>query len=141
MADRGDPRGQPRSVTILQQGPARSMGGQAWTKAAAKKSRGAGKTQRARPPPPPPPPPHATGLHGDHAPVDTSFYTLSIPIIDGLSELSTGRMDPRIGSGHDLPDFGGSGRVGPALRILQFFTGYFLVPKSIRIFECYIRID
>ena len=37
------------------------------------------------------------------------------------AELSTGRMDPRVGSGrvgsgrvgsgHDLPDFGGSGRV------------------------------
>ena len=27
------------------------------------------------------------------------FYTFSIPIIDGLSELSMGRMDPRVGSG------------------------------------------
>ena len=34
-------------------------------------------------------------------------------------ELSTGRMDPRVGSGRVtiLPDFGGSGRVGSALRI------------------------
>ena len=54
-----------------------------------------------------------------------------------------GRMDPRVGSGRVgsgrvgsgrvtiLPDFGGSGRVGSALRIFQFFTDYFLVPKSI----------
>ena len=35
------------------------------------------------------------------------------------TELSTGRMDPRVGSGRVtiLPDFGGSGRVGSALRI------------------------
>ena len=40
------------------------------------------------------------------------------------SELSTGRMDPRVGSGRVgsgrvtiLPDFGGSGRVGSALQI------------------------
>ena len=40
------------------------------------------------------------------------------------SELSTGRMDPRVGSGRVgsgrvtiLLDFGGSGRVGSALRI------------------------
>ena len=62
--------------------------------------------------------------------------------------LSTGRMDPRVGSGRVesgrvtiLSDFGGSGRVGSALRIFQFFTDYFLVPKSIWIFEYYIRID
>ena len=42
-------------------------------------------------------------------------------------ELSTGRMDPRVGSGRVgsgrvtiLPDFGGSGRVGSALRIFKF---------------------
>ena len=41
-----------------------------------------------------------------------------------VSELSTGRMDPPVGSGRVgsgrvtiLPDFGGSGRVGSALRI------------------------
>ena len=40
---------------------------------------------------------------------------------------------PRVGSGRVtiLPKFGGSGRVGSALRIFQFFTYYFLVPKSI----------
>ena len=47
--------GQPRSVTILQQGPARSMGDQAWTKARRRRKRGA----RQTPPPPPPPPPPA----------------------------------------------------------------------------------
>ena len=40
-------------------------------------------------------------------------------------ELSTGRMDPRgrVGSGRVtiLPDLGGSGRVGSALRICKFF--------------------
>ena len=58
-------------------------------------------------------------------------------------ELSTGRMDPRVGSGRVgsgrvgsgrvtiLPDFGGSGRVGSALRIFKFFTDYFLVPELI----------
>ena len=63
-------------------------------------------------------------------------------------ELSTGRMDPRVGSGRVgsgrvtiLPDFGGSGRVGSALRIFKFFTDYFLVPESIWIFEYCIRID
>ena len=42
-------------------------------------------------------------------------------------------MDPRVGSGRVtiLPEFGGSGRVGSALWIVQFFTDYFLVPKSI----------
>ena len=49
----------------------------------------------------------------------------------------------RIGSGRVtiLPDFGGSGRVGSALGIYQFFTDHFLVPESIWIFEYYIRID
>ena len=53
------------------------------------------------------------------------------------SELSTGRMDPRVGSGRVgsgrvtiLPDFGGSGRVGSALQIFKFFADYFLLPKS-----------
>ena len=41
---------------------------------------------------------------------------------ESIAELSTGRMDPRVGSGRVtiLPDFGGSGRVGSALRILKF---------------------
>ena len=49
------------------------------------------------------------------------------------AELSTRRMDPRVGSGRVtiLPDFGGSGWVGSALRILKFFTDSFLVPESI----------
>ena len=56
------------------------------------------------------------------------------------SEMSTGRMDPRVGLGHD---FAGNlaGLVGSALRIFQFFTDYLLVPKSIWIFEYYIWID
>ena len=39
----------------------------------------------------------------------------------------------RVGSGRVtiLPDFGGSGRVGSALRIFKFSTDYFLVPESI----------
>ena len=42
-------------------------------------------------------------------------------------------MDPRDGSGRVkiLPDFGGSGRVGSALRIFKFFTDYFLVLESV----------
>ena len=42
------------------------------------------------------------------------------------AELSTGRMDPRVGSGRVTisPEFGGSGRVGSAFRIFQFFTDY-----------------
>ena len=58
------------------------------------------------------------------------------------AELSTGRMDPRVGSGRVtiLPDFGGSGRVSTS-DFLFFFTDYFLVPKSMWIFEYYIRID
>ena len=54
-----------------------------------------------------------------------------------ISELSTGRMDPRVGSGrvgsgHDFAGFWrvGSGRVGSALRIFKFFTDIFLVPGS-----------
>ena len=35
------------------------------------------------------------------------------------TELSTGRMDPRVGSGHD---FDGNRRVGSALWIFKFFT-------------------
>ena len=76
-------------------------------------------------------------------------YCLSYIIIDNggtyilvvtvlfVTELSTGRMDPRVGSGRvgsgrvtTLSDFGGSGRVGSALWIFKFFTDYFLVPKS-----------
>ena len=62
---------------------------------------------------------------------------------DEDSELSTGRMDPRVGSGRVtiFPDFDGSGRVGSALRIFKFFTDYFLVPESIWIFEYCIWID
>ena len=39
----------------------------------------------------------------------------------------------RVGSGRVtiLPNFGGSGRVGSALKIFYFFTDYFLVPESI----------
>ena len=39
----------------------------------------------------------------------------------------------RVGSGRVtiLPVFGGSDRVGSALRILKFFTGYFLIPDPI----------
>ena len=58
--------------------------------------------------------------------------------MQGAAELSTGRMDPRVGSGRVgsgrvtiLPDFGGSVRVWSALRIFKFFTEYFLVPDSI----------
>ena len=55
------------------------------------------------------------------------------------------RGSGRAGLGHDFAGFwrvfGGSGRVGSALRIYYFFTNYFLVPESIRIFEYYIRID
>ena len=50
-------------------------------------------------------------------------YHCTKPVLSA-AELSTGRMDPRVGSGRVgsgrvtiLPDFGGSGRVGSALRI------------------------
>ena len=44
----------------------------------------------------------------------------------GISELSTGRIDPRVGSGHD---FAGFLRVGSGQHFvfLKFFTDYFLV--------------
>ena len=44
----------------------------------------------------------------------------SLRVIVG-PELSTGRTDPRVGSGRVtiLPDFGGSGRVGSALRFFS----------------------
>ena len=55
-----------------------------------------------------------------------------------IPELSTGRMDPRVGSGrvgsgHDFAGFlrVGSGRVGSPLRIFKIFLDYFLVPESI----------
>ena len=58
-----------------------------------------------------------------------------------ITELSTGRMDPRVGSGwvesgHDFAKFWwvGTGRVGSghaALRVFSFFTDYFLVPESV----------
>ena len=70
--------GQPRSVTILQQGPARSMGGggggggQAWTKARRrKKAGGPGKMQGG---PAPRAPPHATGLQQDEESLVTALY-------------------------------------------------------------------
>ena len=51
-------------------------------------------------------------------------------------ELSTGRMDPLVGSGRVglsrvtiLPDFGGSGRVSTSDFVV--YTDYSLVPKSI----------
>ena len=43
--------------------------------------------------------------------------------------VGSGRVGP--GRVTILPDFGGSGRVGSALRIFKFFTEYFLVPESI----------
>ena len=59
------------------------------------------------------------------------------------SELSTGRMDPRVGSGRVGSRFCWilAGRVGSALRIIRFFTEYFLVPESIWNFEYCIRFD
>ena len=68
------------------------------------------------------------------------FHLLYIIILfqHGTTELSTGRMDPRVGSGHD---FAGFWRVGSALRIFKLFTDYFFVPESIWIFEYCIRID
>ena len=59
------------------------------------------------------------------------------------AELSTGRMNPLVGSGHDFAGFCrvGSGRVDQHVGFLKFFTDYFLVPESIWIFEYYIRID
>ena len=63
------------------------------------------------------------------------------------SELSTGRMDPRVGSdrvgsGHDFARLWrvGSGRVSTS-DFFYFFTEYFFVPESIWIFEYYIRIE
>ena len=55
------------------------------------------------------------------------------------SELSTGRMDPRVGSNQVGSDRVGSrfyriltGRVGSGQHFgFQFFTDYFLVPESI----------
>ena len=59
-------------------------------------------------------------------------------ILVASTELSTGRMDPRVGSGRVGSGRVGSrfcrilaGRVGSALRIFKFFTDYFLVPESI----------
>ena len=49
------------------------------------------------------------------------------------SELSTGRMDSRVGSGRVVSRFCRilAGRVGSALRIFKFFTDYILIPESI----------
>ena len=57
------------------------------------------------------------------------------------AELSTGRMDLRVGSSHDFAGIWpvGSGRVSTS--DFSVFTDYFLVPKSIWIFGYYIRID
>ena len=64
-----------------------------------------------------------------------------IPTLAPKPELSTDRMDPRVGSGHDFAGFWrvGSGRVSTL--DLLVFTDYFLVPESIWVFEYYIRID
>ena len=55
-----------------------------------------------------------------------------------LPELSTGRMQPRFGSGRVMimPDF-----VGRVTSDFKVFTDYFLVPESIWISEYCIRID
>ena len=68
------------------------------------------------------------------------YKDLYVVLEETISELSTGRMDPRVGSGHD---FAGFWRVGSGQHFgfFSFFTYYFLVPKSIWIFEYYIRID
>ena len=52
----------------------------------------------------------------------------------GSGRVGSGRVGSgRVGSGRVtiLPDFGGSGRVGSALRIYYFFNDYFLEPESI----------
>ena len=55
--------------------------------------------------------------------------------IYGISELSTDRMDPRVGSGRVGSRFCRmlAGRVGSGqhFEFLSFFTDYFLVPESI----------
>ena len=43
------------------------------------------------------------------------------------TELSSGRMNPRVGSGKILPDFGGLDRVGTSGFL--FCTDHFLVPR------------
>ena len=60
--------------------------------------------------------------------------------LNDIAELSTGRMDPRVGSGRVgsgragsgrvmiLPDLGGSGQ---HFGFFSFFTDYFLVPETI----------
>ena len=57
------------------------------------------------------------------------------------SELSTGQMDSRVGSGLDFAWFRRveSGRV--SISDFKFFHDYFLVPESIWNFEYCIRID
>ena len=57
------------------------------------------------------------------------------------TELSTCRIDPRVGSGHKFAGFWRveSGRVSTS--DFLDFTDYFLVPESIAIFKYYIRID
>ena len=65
---------------------------------------------------------------------------------DTSPELSTGRMDPRVGLGRVGSQFcrilAGrvSGRVSTS-DLFSFFTDYFLVPESIGIFKYYIRIN
>ena len=57
------------------------------------------------------------------------------------TELSTGRMDPRVGSGRVRSghDFVGFWLVGSGQRFgfCSLFTDYFLVPKLILIFKYY----
>ena len=61
------------------------------------------------------------------------------------SELSTGRMDPRVGSGlvTILPDFGGSGRVSTSdgLVIHWLFLGWIDINLLILHSDCLIFYD
>ena len=62
----------------------------------------------------------------------TLIFTNNEEILVESSELSTGRMNPRVGSGWVGSRFCRilAGRVGSALRIYYLFTDYFLVPES-----------
>ena len=64
-------------------------------------------------------------------------YTKYIRNHRSESELSSGRMDPRVGSRFYRIL---ASRVSTS-DFFNFFTDYFLVPESIWIFEYYIRID
>ena len=65
------------------------------------------------------------------------FFMLIYISPQGNAELSTGRMDPRVGSGRVtiLPDFGGSGRVGSGQRkvFYWFFSWYTWIDMNLRI--------